>query len=153
MTIDELVAQQAFQTTSDFLDTLKNNNITDINEYLLFNLNDRMKEVLFTNIDFLADDTLWSKEDLENFEVIAKTIDNDYLLSQGDTSLIIPSSLPFGLSILAYILSIVFIALIIGVIESAIARFRMSHVFEFVFIMSSLALVVASLAVVKIYGV
>ena len=93
MTIDELVAQQAFQTTSDFLDTLKNNNITDINEYLLFNLNDRMKEVLFTNIDFLADDTLWSKEDLENFEVIAKTIDNDYLLSQGDTSLIIPSSL------------------------------------------------------------
>lgn len=93
MTIDELVAQQAFQTTSDFLDTLKNNNITDINEYLLFNLNDRMQEELFTNIDFLADDTLWSKEDLENFEVIAKTIDNDYLLSQGDTSLIIPSSL------------------------------------------------------------
>ena len=43
MTIDELVAQQAFQTTSDFLDTLKNNNITDINEYLLFNLNDRLK--------------------------------------------------------------------------------------------------------------
>lgn len=69
------------------------------------------------------------------------------------TNLIIPSSLSFGLSILAYILSIVFIALIIGVIESAIARFRMSHVFEFVFIMSSLALVVASLAVVKIYGV
>lgn len=93
MTIDELVAQHTFQTTSDFLDTLKNNNITDINEYLLFNLNDRMKEELFTNIDFLADDTLWSKEDLENFEVIAKTIDNDYLLSQGDTSLIIPSSL------------------------------------------------------------
>ncbi|MGF2145868.1 hypothetical protein ACQUEF_10900 [Vagococcus fluvialis] len=93
MTIDELVAQQAFQTTLDFLDTLKNNNITDINEYLLFNLNDRMKEELFTNIDFLADDTLWSKKELENFEVIAKTIDNDYLLSQGDTSLIIPSTL------------------------------------------------------------
>ena len=69
------------------------------------------------------------------------------------TNLIIPSSLSFGLSILAYILSMAFIALIIGVIESAIARFRMSHVFEFVFIMSSLALVVASLAVVKIYGV
>ena len=93
MTIDKLVAQQAFQTTSDFLDTLKNNNITDINEYLLFNLNDRMKEELFTNIDFLADDTLWSKEELESFEVIAKTIDNDYLLSHDGTTLIIPSSL------------------------------------------------------------
>jgi hypothetical protein len=93
MTIDELVAQQAFQTTSDFLDALKKNNITDINEYLLFNLDDKMKEELFTNIDFLDDDTIWSKKELENFEVIAKTIDNDYLLSQGDTSLIIPSTL------------------------------------------------------------
>lgn len=93
MIIDELVAQNTFQTTLDFLDTLKKANITNINEYLLFNLNDRMKEELFTNIEFLADETIWSKEELEDFEVIAKTIDNDYLLSKDDTSLIIPSSL------------------------------------------------------------
>lgn len=93
MTIAELVAQNTFQTTSDFLAALKNANITDINEYLLFNLDDTMKPELFTNIEFLADETIWSKEALEGFQVIAKTIDNDYLLSQDNISLIIPSHL------------------------------------------------------------
>lgn len=51
-----------------------------------------------------------------------------------------------------YLLIIFAIALLIGTIESAIARLRMSHVFEFVFIMSSFALVVLSLVVAKMFG-
>ena len=46
----------------------------------------------------------------------------------------------------------ILISIIIGTIESAIARLRMSHVFEFVFIMSSLALVVLSLVMARMFG-
>jgi hypothetical protein len=50
-------------------------------------------------------------------------------------------------------LAIIFlISVIIGTIESSMARIRMSHVFEFVFIMSSLALVVFSLVVARMFG-
>ncbi len=68
-------------------------------------------------------------------------------------NLIIPSSLPLGYQIASFFGVIALIALVIGVIESGIARFRMSHIFEFIFVMSSFALVIASLTVVKIYGV
>lgn len=44
------------------------------------------------------------------------------------------------------------ISVIIGTIESGMARIRMSHVFEFIFIMSSLALVVLSLIVAGMFG-
>lgn len=68
-------------------------------------------------------------------------------------NLIIPQGLSFAISTLLFIVIIALIALITGIIESGIARFRMSHIFEFIFIMSSFALVIASLAAVKIYGV
>ncbi len=68
-------------------------------------------------------------------------------------NLILPSSLDFTASCVAYFILLGLIGVIIGTIESAIARFRMSHVFEFVFLMSSFALVIASLTAVKIYGV
>ena len=66
---------------------------------------------------------------------------------------IIPSGLNNSLNILLYYLIIFVLAVLTGTIESAIARLRMSHVFEFIFVMSSLALVIASLTAVKIYGV
>lgn len=66
---------------------------------------------------------------------------------------IIPPDLSYGLSAALYFATLIILALIIGTLESAIARFRMSHVFEFVFVMSSFALVVASLVAVKMYGV
>lgn len=65
--------------------------------------------------------------------------------------------IPTGLSLLAcaglLLLAFFVLSVVIGTLESGIARLRMSHVFEFVFIMSSFALVVASLAAVKMYGV
>ena len=56
--------------------------------------------------------------------------------------LIIPFNLPLYFAIPS----------LIGTIESAIARFRMSHVFEFVFAMSAVALVILSLITIRIYG-
>lgn len=53
---------------------------------------------------------------------------------------------------IAYIILLFIIAVIIGTIESCIARLRMSHVFEFIFAMSSFALIILSLTAIKIYG-
>ncbi len=69
------------------------------------------------------------------------------------TNFIIPTNLSNGYIILAFFASLVILSIILATLESAIARLRMSHVFEFIFVMNSLALVVASLVAVRIYGV
>jgi len=74
------------------------------------------------------------------------------LLSSLIATLIIPFNLPFSISALLYISLLFLIAVLIGTIESAMARFRMSHVFEFVFAMSAVALVILSLITIRIYG-
>lgn len=76
-----------------------------------------------------------------------------FIISSLIATLILPLNLSTGASIAAFLAIMAIISIIIGTIESAIARLRMSHVFEFVFIMSSLALVVASLVALKLYGV
>lgn len=65
---------------------------------------------------------------------------------------IIPANLGFGLSTLLFFAILGLLAVVVGTLESGIARFRMSHVFEFIFAMSSFALVVLSLVAVKMYG-
>ena len=66
--------------------------------------------------------------------------------------LIIPFELNFWMNILAYLGLFILIVIIIGTIESGMARIRLSHIFEFVFIMSSFALIVLSLTVVRMFG-
>ena len=68
-------------------------------------------------------------------------------------NLIIPYATDAKIAILAFLGIFIILSVAIGTIESAIARLRMSHVFEFIFVMSSFALVIASLIAVKIYGV
>ena len=74
------------------------------------------------------------------------------LLSSLIAYLIIPASITNWAAILLYLLVMFIISVLIGTIESGMARFRMSHVFEFVFIMSSFALVVLSLVVARMFG-
>lgn len=66
--------------------------------------------------------------------------------------LVIPFNLPMVVAALLYLLLLAVVAVAIGTIESAIARLRMSHVFEFVFTMSAVALIILSLITIKIYG-
>lgn len=66
---------------------------------------------------------------------------------------VIPQNLSAPLSCLLFYLLMGLIAFITGTIESGIARLRMSHVFEFVFVMSSFALVVVSLVTMKMHGI
>ena len=74
------------------------------------------------------------------------------LLSSLIAAIVIPQGLPAGLSVLAYLALMFVISVIIGTIESATARIRMSHVFEFIFVMSSFALIVLSLVVARMFG-
>lgn len=64
--------------------------------------------------------------------------------------IIIPDGNPFYA--LYYLMIVFLISIIIGTVESSMARIRMSHVFEFIFIMSSFALIVMSLTAAKVFG-
>jgi len=70
------------------------------------------------------------------------------------TSLIAKIIIPAGSAFYAiyYLITIFLVSIIIGTVESAMARIRMSHIFEFIFIMSSFALIVMSLAGARVFG-
>ena len=74
------------------------------------------------------------------------------LISSLIAYMIIPSGVSDFVSVLLYLGVIALLSMIIGTVESGMARIRMSHVFEFVFIMSSLALVVLSLVMARMFG-
>lgn len=67
-------------------------------------------------------------------------------------NLIIPPVLGLLPSLLLYLGVIFGLAVIVGTIEASFARLRMSHVFEFIFIMSSFSLIIIALTAMKIYG-
>ncbi len=67
-------------------------------------------------------------------------------------NLIIPASLGGWETALAYLAIIFILSIVIGTIESSMARFRMTHVFEFIFIMSITALIILALVTYRVYG-
>lgn len=74
------------------------------------------------------------------------------LISSLIANILIPAHVSELASTALYLFIIFAISVIIGTVESGMARIRMSHVFEFVFIMSSFALVVLSLVVARMFG-
>ena len=74
------------------------------------------------------------------------------LFSSLIANLIIPAGLSLAITTLLFILILILIAVLIGTVESAIARFRMTHVFEFIFIMTITSLLILALITYKIYG-
>ena len=74
------------------------------------------------------------------------------LISSLIAAIIIPHGINPVYYFLCYIVTIAVLSILIGTVESAMARIRMSHVFEFIFIMSSFALVVLSLVVARMFG-
>lgn len=74
------------------------------------------------------------------------------LLSSLIINLVLPLSLPLWGAIGAFVLLLLIISILIGTLESAIARLRMTHIFEFVFIMTITALLILALVTYKIYG-
>lgn len=74
------------------------------------------------------------------------------LISSLIAYMIVPVNVSDFVGVLLYLAVIALLSVIIGTVESGMARIRMSHVFEFVFIMSSLALVVLSLVMARVFG-
>ena len=74
------------------------------------------------------------------------------LISSLIAKIIIPESLSAIEYFMYYLLTILVISLIVGTVESSTARLRMSHVFEFIFVMSSFALIILSLTVARMFG-
>lgn len=67
-------------------------------------------------------------------------------------NLVLPIGINIWLSIGLFIALAALLSVIIGTIESAMARVRMTHVFEFIFIMTITALLVLALVTYRIYG-
>lgn len=75
-----------------------------------------------------------------------------FLISSLIAYMIIPQSFTEWIYVLYYLGIMFVISVLIGTVESGMARIRMSHVFEFIFIMSSLALVVLALVTARMFG-
>ncbi len=67
-------------------------------------------------------------------------------------NLLIPTEIPLRISLLLFVGIIMAIAMAVGTTESAIARLRMSRVFDFIFFTSSLSLIILSFVAIGLYG-
>ena len=67
-------------------------------------------------------------------------------------NLLIPIDVSQGMSVLLFILIVILLSVLVGTLESAYARFRMTHVFEFIFIMTITALLILALVTYRLYG-
>jgi len=67
-------------------------------------------------------------------------------------NLVIPAGLSFELTLLAFIFSLIAIFILIGLVESLIARSRMSHVPQFIFLMTALSLTAFAVIAFFLYG-
>ncbi len=67
-------------------------------------------------------------------------------------NLLVPMGLGIWPTLGLFLLACYLISVLIGTLESAIARFRMTHVFEFIFIMTLTALLLLALVTYRIYG-
>ncbi len=65
---------------------------------------------------------------------------------------VLPAGLPLYLSLLIFILLLIVIAFIISTVESLMARFRMTHVPQFLFLMISLGLIILSMLFLYLSG-
>ncbi len=67
-------------------------------------------------------------------------------------NMIIPASLGLWETLALFLIIVFALAIVIGTVESSMARFRMTHVFEFIFVMSITALIILALVTYRIYG-
>lgn len=93
MTFEECLHSLPATTTPDgFLDALSKAQINSFHEYLLFGTSE--KQALFLqNLAFLAEEDVWTAEELTDYQLVAQSIDNDYILASNNHVMVIPSHL------------------------------------------------------------
>lgn len=67
-------------------------------------------------------------------------------------NLVIPAGLGLFYSVMWVTTIVLILAIIIGTLESSSARLRMTHIFEFIFIMTSISLIILSLTMISKFG-
>lgn len=91
----ETFKQLALMTTNTspthFLNLIKEKNLQEMTDYFIFN-NEKNSQQFYQTLEFLADDGIWTKEELTDYTFVAQTIDNDYVLATDDKTLVIPYS-------------------------------------------------------------
>lgn len=78
-------------TPEHFLTIIKRLNIIDKEEFFIFQT-PTLEDNFYQSLIYLADDDIWTKEELADFVLVAQTIDNDYILANQTQTLIIPYS-------------------------------------------------------------
>ncbi len=74
------------------------------------------------------------------------------IISSLIASLIIPLGIGIMFSILFFLLIIIILSIMIGFVESIFARLRLTHVPQFIFLMTSIAFIILSTIVLVING-
>lgn len=93
MTFEECLHSLPNTTTPDaLLEALSQAEISSFHEYLLFGTSEK-KALFLQNLTFLAEEDVWTPEELVDYQLVAQTIDNDYILASNSQVLVIPSHL------------------------------------------------------------
>jgi formate hydrogenlyase subunit 4 len=74
------------------------------------------------------------------------------IISSIIANLLTPSSLDVGLALLIFVAILIVISVLIGIIESLIARSRISHVPQFIFLMTALSLIAFAVITFFLHG-
>jgi formate hydrogenlyase subunit 4 len=74
------------------------------------------------------------------------------IISSIIANLLTPSSLDVGLALLIFVAILMVISVLIGIIESLIARSRISHVPQFIFLMTALSLIAFAVITFFLHG-
>lgn len=90
-TFKQLAENITNTSPAHFLALVKEQSLQDLTSYFIFN-NLKNETSFFQSLEFLADNTVWTKEELSSYTFIAQTIDNDFILASDDKTLVIPYS-------------------------------------------------------------
>lgn len=93
MFLSDLKQQATTNSPEEFLALLTQAGIQDINDYLLFNLDNEMTAPFFSSLSFLENETTWTEKELSQAFLVAQTIDSDSLFYLDNRMIVIPVSL------------------------------------------------------------
>lgn len=88
---EQLANSTTNNSPTHFLELVKDNSLQNLTSYFIFN-NTKNEVSFFQTLKFLAEDAIWTKDELSNYTFIAQTIDNDYVLASEKQTLVIPYS-------------------------------------------------------------
>jgi len=91
ITFHEIASQITNNSPNYFLEIVITKHLQDLTDYFIFS-SEKIKQQFYQTLDFLADDGIWTQEELQEYTFIAQTIDNDYVLATDSKTLVIPYS-------------------------------------------------------------